>query len=307
MNASSAYALGYNGAGIAVGVMDSGALLYKHSDLDGDRFHAVKVDNQSYGSSGNRYPQHTTDDGVYTPDSEVPVSGEWQMGMNDSHGTHVTGTVGGNRDGNVFHGVAWGSDVYVGNTGGTDDTNYGPFQDPQFFYQGWNAIAKELSAANKFSDGTTRGGFINNSFGTNTRVVNNGSYGPDGGNTGVHFPTDTVSQTEYEYFLFTKDAENRVNVDSRWDGKSFVDAAFEAVKDKKVVQIFTTGNRDFANPFYRPLYPYFNPEAEQHWIAVAGLTQDGSNYALKNTYNEAGNAKWWTVVAPGTNIKAALV
>ena len=112
LNASSAYALGYNGADIAVGVMDSGALLYKHPDLDGDRFHAVKVDNQSYGSSGNRYPQHTTDDGVYTPDSEVPVSGEWQMGMNDSHGTHVTGTVGGNRDGNVFHGVAWGSDVY---------------------------------------------------------------------------------------------------------------------------------------------------------------------------------------------------
>lgn len=276
LNASSAYALGYNGADIAVGVMDSGALLYKHPDLDGDRFHAVKVDNQSYGSSGNRYPQHTTDDGVYTPDSEVPVSGEWQMGMNDSHGTHVTGTVGGNRDGNVFHGVAWGSDVYVGNTGGTDDTNYGPFQDPQFFYQGWNAIAKELSKANTFSDGTTRGGFINNSFGTNTRVVSNGSYGPDGGNTGVHFPTDTVSQTEYEYFLFMKDAHNRVNTDSRWDDKSFVDAAYEAVKDEKVVQIFTTGNRDFANPFYRPLYPYFNPEAEQNWIAVSGLTKDGT-------------------------------
>lgn len=308
LNASSAYALGYNGSGIAVGVMDSGALLYKHPDLNGDRFHAVTVDNQHYGSSGNRYPQHTTDDGVYTPDSEVPVSGEWQMGMNDSHGTHVTGTVGGNRDGNVFHGVAWGSDVYVGNTGGTDDTNYGPFQDPQFFYQGWNAIAKELSKKNTFSDGTTRGGFINNSFGTNTRVVDNGSYGPDGGSTKVHFPTDTVSQTEYEYFLFMKDAQNRKNTDSRWDNKSFVDAAYEAVKDEKVVQIFTTGNRDFANPFYRPLYPYFNPEAEQNWIAVSGLTKDGDDkYKLWGTVNEAGNAKWWTVVAPGTNISSSIV
>lgn len=308
LNASSAYALGYNGAGIAVGVMDSGALLYKHPELDGDRFHAVKVDNQSYGSSGNRYPQDPTDDGVYTPDSEVPVSGEWQMGMNDSHGTHVTGTVGGNRDGSEFHGVAWGADIYVGNTGGTDNTNYGPFQDPQFFYQGWNAIAKELSKANKFSDGTTRGGFINNSFGTNTRVVDNGSIGTDGGSTKEHFPTDTVSQTEYEYFLFMKDAENRVNVDPQFKGKSFVDAAYDAVKDKKVVQIFTTGNRDFANPFYRPLYPYFNPEAEQHWIAVAGLTKDGDDkYALKKTYNEAGNAKWWTVVAPGTEIYSSKV
>lgn len=307
MNASSAYALGYNGAGIAVGVMDSGALLFKHPELNGDRFHAVKVPGQSYGSEGNRYPQHSEDDGLYKPGSTVPDSGEWQMGMNDTHGTHVTGTVGANRDGCEFHAVAWGADIYVGNTGGTDDTNYGPFQDPQFFYQGWSAIADAVSSANKFSDGTTRGGFINNSFGTNTRVVNNGSTGTDGGSTGVHFPTDTVSQTEYEYFLFMKDAENRVNTDARWNDKSFVDAAFEAVKDKKVVQIFTTGNRDFANPFYRPLYPYFNPEAEQHWIAVAGLTQDGSNYALKNTYNEAGNAKWWTVVAPGTNIYSSKV
>lgn len=309
MNASSAYALGYNGAGIAVGVMDSGALLFDHPDLNGDRFHAVKVENQSYGSWGNRYPQHEEGDGIYTPDSKVPDSGSWQQGMNDSHGTHVTGTVGGNRDGNVFHGVAWGADIYVGNTGGTDDTNYGPFQDPQFFYQGWSAIADELYKANKFK-GTdeSRGGFINNSFGTNTRVVDNGSHGTDGGSTGVHFPTDTVSQTEYEYFLFMRDAETRVNTDSKWDNKSFVDAAYEAVKDKKVVQIFTTGNRDFANPFYRPLYPYFNPEAEQHWIAVSGLTKDGdNNYKLWNTVNEAGNAKWWTVVAPGTNISSSIV
>ena len=60
-----------------------------------------------------------------------------------------------------------------------------------------------------------------------------------------------------------KDAEARKNSDSHWNGKSFVDAAYEAVQDKKVVQVFTTGNRDFAQPFYRPLYPYFNPVAEK--------------------------------------------
>lgn len=89
------------------------------------------------------------------------------------------------------------------------------------------------------------------------------SVGPDGGNTTTHFPTDTVSQTEYEYFLFMKDAEARENSDSKWIGKSFVDAAYDAVSNKKVVQVFTTGNRDFAQPFYRPLYPYFNPVAEK--------------------------------------------
>lgn len=308
LNASTAYALGFNGSGVAVGIMDSGALMKIHPDLAGDRFHAVEVKDQSYGSSGNRYPQHDEDDGLYTPDSEVPTSGQWQMGMNDTHGTHVTGTVGGNRDGSEFHGVAWGADIYVGNTGGTDDTNYGPFQDPQFFYEGWSAIAEDISSANTFADGTTRGGFINNSFGTNIRVVDNGSTGADGGSTGVHFPSDTVSQTEYEYFLFQQDAQNRQNEDEHWNGLSFVDAAFEAVKDKKVVQVFTTGNRDFANPFYRPLYPYFNPEAENYWVAVAGI-QQGSNgtYELVETFNEAGNAKWWTVAAPGYNIYSSKV
>ena len=40
MNASTAYALGYHGQNTAVAVMDSGALLQKHPELAGDRFHA---------------------------------------------------------------------------------------------------------------------------------------------------------------------------------------------------------------------------------------------------------------------------
>lgn len=300
MNASTAYALGYRGQGVAVGVMDSGALLQKHPDLAGDRFHA-SVSDAHYGSSGERYPQHTEEQGKgeYAPGDSATESGKidgnWISGTNDSHGTHVTGSVGANRDGSEFHGVAWGADVWVGNTGGTDDTNYGPFQDYTFFYNGWKALADNLIASN----GAERGGVINNSFGTNTRVVNNGSYGPDGGNTGVHFPTDTVSQTEYEYFLFKQ---------MYGDDPSFVDAAYDAVKGTNVVQVFTTGNRDFANPFYRPLYPYFNPEAEQNWIAVAGLQQDGNGgYKLVETWNEAGLAKYWTVVAPGSGIYGSKV
>ena len=50
-----------------------------------------------------------------------------------SHGTHVTGTVGANRDGNEMHGVSWGSNIIVGNTGATDDNNYGPFQTTLIF------------------------------------------------------------------------------------------------------------------------------------------------------------------------------
>ena len=44
MNASKAYALGFTGQGVTVGVMDSGALLQAHPDLAGDRFHASEAD-----------------------------------------------------------------------------------------------------------------------------------------------------------------------------------------------------------------------------------------------------------------------
>lgn len=321
LNASTAYALGFTGAGVHVGVMDSGALIgaaddpNAHPDLKGDRFHATEVPDLAYGSNGNRYPQYKddgndkTDPGAYAPGSKVPDSGKWQSGMNDSHGTHVTGTVGANRDGSEFHGVAFGADVHIANTGGTDDTNYGPFQDPKFFYMTWNKIAEDLNTAN---DG--RGGFINNSFGTNTRIVDQKTTGPDGGSTGVHLPTDTIQQVEYEYFLFQKYANRLTGKEIGFDEDEskkydFVDAAFKAAKDNNVVQVFTTGNRDFKNPYYRPLYPYFNPEAEQNWIAVAGMKRgsEAGTYTLYDTFNEAGLAKWWTVAAPGENIYGSKV
>ena len=62
INASTAYALGYHGQGVLVGVMDSGALMQKHPELSGDRFNATHVTGE-YGASGNRYPQSTGLDG----------------------------------------------------------------------------------------------------------------------------------------------------------------------------------------------------------------------------------------------------
>ncbi|MBG3019305.1 autotransporter Pta [Proteus mirabilis] len=285
MNASSAYALGFHGQGAKIGVMDSGALL-SHEELSGSRFHAVKAKGQ-YGSTGMRYPQEMG--GHYEKGQAFDVDGGWIKGVNDTHGTHVTGTVGANRDGNGMHGVAWGSDVYLGNTGATDSNNYGPYQDYAYFYTGWKAMVDAGAQV------------INNSWGTNPRIVNTiPTKGPDGGNTTVHMPVDTTAQTEYEYFYFKK---------VYGDKPSFVDAAYDAVKGTNVVQVFTTGNRDFAQPYYRPLYPYFNPEAEKHWIAVAGLEQtaDKSGYQLIKVFNEAGNAKWWTVVAPGRAIYSSVV
>lgn len=307
MHASKAYALGFNGDGVAVGVMDSGALLKIHPDLTGDRF-SVSSAKGKYGSVGNRYPQAVDKDKgtvgkPFNKGEEFDIDGNWKEGVNDSHGTHVTGTVGGNRDGSEFHGVAWGSNIIVGNTGATDNNNYGPFQDYTYFQRAWGDLAEKVAAANG-----TRGGVINNSWGTNTRVEDQKDTGHDGYKTGVHLNVNTEAETDYEFMFFAKrygqDSFNKVADDGIVDDKSFVYAAYEAVKNKNIVQIMTTGNRDMKNPYYRALYPLYNPAAEKHWIAVAGLKKGSKagSYELIKNFNEAGQGKWWTVAAPGNGI-----
>ncbi len=305
MHASKAYALGFNGKGVTVGVMDSGALLNIHPDLTGDRF-SVSSAKGEYGTVGNRYPQAVdTDAGKvgnpFKPGDKFDIDGNWKEGVNDSHGTHVTGTVGGNRDGSEFHGVAWGSNIIVGNTGATDDNNYGPFQDYQYFKAAWGDLADKVAKANG-----KRGGVINNSWGTNTRVVDQKDKGHDGYNTGVHLNVNTEAETDYEFMLFAKRYGSFDTVPNNGivDNQSFVYAAYEAVKDRNIVQIMTTGNRDMKNPYYRALYPLYNPAAEKHWIAVAGLKQGSKagSYELIKNFNEAGQGKWWTVAAPGNGI-----
>ena len=326
MNASDAYAKGFTGQGVQLGVMDSG-VLKAHREFPADRVTVTKVEGE-YGTTGNRYPQSVKegDAGLpYTKGEKFKLTGDFVKGLNDSHGTHCTGTIAAARDGNEMHGVAFDAKVVVGNTGATDDNNYGPFQDYQYFYTGWKALV----------DAGAR--VINNSWGTNTRVFERYEINPDGtlvmkdgkpvvneSKYKAHLAVDTEAQIQYEMMLFKK----------RYAGEpDFVDAARDAIVGHDTVQVFTTGNRDFANPFYRPLYPYFHPEIESQWIAVAGLEEhweyvkdkDGKDlkvelkdqkgngigtmanvtlrhpgqYRLVDTWNEAGVAKWWTITAPG--------
>jgi subtilase-type serine protease len=330
LKASSAYALGYFGQNRTVGVMDSGAL-DSHPDFQGDRWTFV-TQKGAYGTSGQRYrgsgyftnlPAGGRPLGEpYQPGEAFDLTGAYDPLINDSHGTSVTGIVGANRDGDPaalnMHGIAFGTNMVIGNTGATDSNNYGPYQDYNFFYTGWKAMA-EAGAE-----------IINNSWGTNIRInlvkntnATSGSYYPfdnsggagqdgvadnsvkgrDGGNIGNMIPTNNVPQAEYEYFYFNK---------MYGDGRSFVDAAYDVAQEYGTVFIMTTGNRDNASPFYRALYPYFHPEAERYWIAAAGIMKDagnpgklvlvnainsetGASTGTTGSYNEAGLAKWWTM------------
>ena len=286
LKASSAYALGYYGQGVKVGQMDSG-ILKGHVELSGDRWHVVSASGE-YTHDGERYPQYAypdadADTGAYKAGESFSVNGYYDSEFNDGHGTGCAGVYAGNRDGQGMHGVAWGSEFYSANTGGTDDSNYGPFPDYGFFKAGYDAL---VDAGVKI---------INNSWGTNLKQVNESGSIVDYYHSGPELTT--VNDIEYEYFMFKKNYN---------EGPSFVDAAWDAINGKDVIQAFSAGNNDRATPYHRGLYPYFNPEAENQWLVVSGLKQvnsysDPYNFKLEDNFNEAGYAKYWTMTAPGQN------
>lgn len=266
--------------------MDSG-ILKGHVELSGDRWHAVSASGE-YTHDGERYPQYgypnpDADTGEYKAGDKFDIDGYYSSEYNDGHGTGCAGVYAGNRDGQGMHGVAWGSEFYSANTGGTDDSNYGPFPDYGFFKAGYDAL---VDAGVKI---------INNSWRTNLKQVDENGNILDYYHSGPELTT--VNDIEYEYFMFKQNYDG---------GPSFVDAAWDAVKGKDVIQAFSAGNNDRKSPYHRGLYPYFNPEAESQWLVVSGLRQvntstDPDNYKLEENFNEAGYAKYWTMSAPGQN------
>lgn len=338
MKASSAYALGFFGQNTTVGVMDSGAWL-GNPDLDSPRVTATHVTG-TYGSTGNRYPQSiygTITNGQtptaalgqpFTEGEEYEVSGAYSSAVNDAHGTKVTGVIGAERNGENGHGVAFRANVLVGNTGATDNNTYGPFQDYNYFLKGYKALADGINNAN----GNSRGGMINNSFGTNIKIysANKGWYDPHPiltpdqmtemleGNSNYSVAVANYSVTfsgDYS-FLGLNDVPGADRYSANptafeWeymyfklksgDKPSFLDGAWEAVKGTNVIQSWAAGNQDRGTPYLKGLYPYFHPEAEKNWLNAVGVDQgrgENADQYVQASYCKAGLAKWWSMAGP---------
>lgn len=276
INASTAYALGYHGQGVKVGVVDSGIAI-DHPEFQGDRWHTVTAKGE-YSTTDTRYPngngpKNDVNDN-FEEGQEFEISGEYIQDVNDSHGTHVSGTIGANRDGVGMHGVAWGADMYVGNTGGTDSMTYGPNQDYGYFKAVYQALADEGVR------------IVNQSWGSNR---NNSR--PGGIDWSTTMPTlNDVEQAWYDFDQYKNGT------------KTFVDAALEVAKANDIIFTWTNGNGSNSTPYTRAALPYFRPDAESHWMAVAASTSSDS---LAGYSGKAGYAKWWTITAPGNSINSA--
>jgi autotransporter-associated beta strand protein len=304
IGAEFAYAAGYSGTGMNIGIVDSGFFaghVREHGSLDtnyavGDRFFSVTAQG---GETG-------------------PTPGFYDPAFNDSHGTHVSGTVAASRDGvgetqpdgpeANMHGVAFNSDVYLGNTHKTDGVFYGlvppnasPAQTPDNAYLA--AVYRAVSRARTANRGPLR--IITTSWGSAPPTENYNTLEPPPGGP------DTFGLNAAWRYLSTPDGV----ADANGNTVHWLNGAIAVARSGKILQ-FTAGNAGVANPTGRGAAPYFLPELEGRWYTTSGvnpnigrtLNADGSVLVPgQQEFNQCGVAKWSCVTAPSRLINSTWV
>jgi autotransporter-associated beta strand protein len=304
LGAEFAYAAGYSGTGMNIGIVDSGFFaghMREHGSLDtnyaiGDRYFSVEAQG---GDTG-------------------PTPGFYDPAFNDSHGTHVSGTVGASRDGvgettpagpeANMHGVAFNSDIYLGNTHKTDGVFYGlvpptatPAQTPDNAYLA--NVYRAVNAARTQDRKPIR--IITSSWGSQPPTENYNTLEPPPG-----APASFGLNAAWRY-LSTPDGV----ADANGNTSHWLNGAIRAARSGTIVQ-FTAGNSGYANPTARGAAPYYLPDLEGRYYTTSGinpgigrtLNPDGSVLVPgQQEFNQCGVAHWSCVTAPSRAINSTWV
>lgn len=238
MNAQHAYALGFSGAGVKLGAVDSG-YLSSHQEFAG-RVNALSVtgtylnDGEQLDRSGLSWRAGERFDrpGPYIGTADPAKL----IGKNDNHGNHVSGSIAAAKNGVGMMGVSFGSQYYTVNSNGTDAAEYGSNMDYNYFKAAYGGLAAAGVRV------------INSSWGSPPKADN----------------YDSVSGLTEAY--------TRLNSAGK---KTWLDAAADVSLQYGVLQVWANGNAGVRNASVRAGTPYFRPELEKYWIAVTGLQKNG--------------------------------
>ncbi|WP_243947410.1 S8 family peptidase [Methylobacterium sp. J-077] len=275
MHAANAYAAGYTGLGVTVGVVDSG-VYGAHPEFADGRIKPITITG-TFGSDGYYFTDGSGRPADLSPQPSFfkngdpyTVSGIYNSVYNDPHGTHVTGTIAASRDGVGMHGVAFNANVFVTNTRSTDETQYGANVDYAYSRNAYGSLAA-----------------------AGARVINSSWGSPPFG--------DNYNSLQGLYGAYSKFK----------DRLGYIDALSDVAKQYDIIHVFAAGNTGYSNPNIRSSAPYFRPDIEKNWVAVgaAARAMNGSSnpadLVLASYSNRAGAAKYWYVVAPGSAIDSA--
>lgn len=268
MKTEYAYAAGFTGKGVKLGVIDSGFDVRHTRELPLTRFTALVT---------------ATSNGAY---SEFAADGSVLNGKDVGygfHGTHVSGTVGASRDGqdikNNMHGVAFNANVFVGNTNAPDALKSSAGLSPDSYRHATTENFRNLYQGMRDAG---------------VRVINNSWGNPQRSN----FSTTQAVTADYVQYLRGPS----------WLDAAIDATKPQADGKEGVIQVFAADNQGQANPAARGALPYFRPDVEGHWLTVTGAMQtwDKKGYLQSGSLNQCGIAKYWCVATPGANIMSTV-
>lgn len=283
INADQAYAAGYTGKGVKLGIFDQPVYAPHPEFASPDK--VINLVTSGIREYTDPYiPVKAGDafryDGAPTPDSN---------GRLGNHGTHVGGIAGGNRDGGPMHGVAFNAQIISadnGDPGPEDGIVLG--NDGAVYQAGWNALV---------SSGAR---IINNSWGIGiTDRFDQGGRDPA-------FPHFTVQDAQLQFDQIRQILGTRPG--GAYQGA--IDAARSGV-----VTIFAAGNDyNLNNPDAMAGLGYFVPDIAPNWLTVAALQQNPNAaaagttpYTLSTFSSRCGYTASFCVSAPGTRIYSSVL
>ncbi|WP_095077086.1 autotransporter domain-containing protein [Pseudomonas sp. Irchel s3h17] len=281
INAQDAYAAGYTGKGVKLGIFDQ-PVYAPHPEFSGADKVITLVTRGIREYTDPYIPVKAGDAFVY--DGSPSVGSDGKLG---SHGTHVGGIAAGSRDGNPMHGVAFNAQIISadnGDPGPEDGIILG--NDGAVYKAGWDALR----------DSGAR--IINNSWGIGiTDRFDQGGRDPA-------FPHFTVSDAQLQF------DQIQPLLDTKQGGayRGAIDAARSGI-----VTIFAAGNDyNLNNPDAIAGLGYFVPDIAANWVTVAALQKNpdlasADPYTISAFSSRCGYTAGFCVSAPGSRIYSAVI
>ncbi|HID9458323.1 TPA: S8 family serine peptidase, partial [Serratia marcescens] len=278
IHADQAYAAGYTGKGIKLGIFDQ-PVYAKHPEFAGEN-KVINLVTEGIREYTDPYIPVKKGD-AFRYDGTPSVDSDGTLG---SHGTHVGGIAAGSRDGGAMHGVAFNAQIISaenGDPGPEDGIILG--NDGAVYQAGWDALV--ASGAR----------IINNSWGIGiTEKFDEGGYDPA-------YPHFTVNDAQKQFDQIKQILGTKPG--GAYQGA--IDAARSGV-----VTIFAAGNDgNLNNPDAMAGLAYFVPEIAPNWLSVASL-QDPTNtgdYSISTFSSRCGYTASFCVSAPGTRVYSSVI
>ncbi|QXH37609.1 autotransporter domain-containing protein [Pseudomonas muyukensis] len=281
INADSAYAAGYSGKGVKLGIFDQ-PVYAPHPEFAGKDKIVTLVTSGIRQYTDPYIPVKAGD--AFRYDGSPSVGSDGKLG---SHGTHVGGIAAGNRDGVEMHGVAYAAQIISadnGDPGPEDGIVLG--NDGAVYKAGWDSLVNSGAR------------IINNSWGIGiTDRFAKGGRNPD-------FPHFTLDDARAQF------AQIQPLLGTLPGGA--YDGAIAAARSG-VLTIFAAGNDyNLNNPDAIAGLGYFVPEITPNWMTVAALQQNpdtssANPYVISTFSSRCGYTASFCVSAPGTRIYSAVI